>query len=80
MDRLSRFATDSKVTEKTINKITEGLDSIANVGQDILVQSQLTHIGHEQELWGRRFRKSEDAIELEELTEEEENVEVTEEE
>ena len=60
VDKLSIFGTSTEVSlisesNKTIDDVTDGLESIANGQEDVLRQLQLTHIGHEEELWGKEF-------------------------
>lgn len=63
MDKLSIFATDIAVTlaSETLDNITDRLDSVVSGQEDVLTQLQVTHLGHEEELWGKEF-KAEDLL------------------
>ncbi len=76
VDKLSIFGSPAEVSlisenNKTIDDVTDGLSTLANGQEDVLRQLQLTHIGHEEESWGREFAMEDELPELDRLEEDE---------
>jgi len=75
MDKLSRFGGGGNEVSliskegKTLDDLIVGLESVVGGQGRQLLQSQLTHLGHEAELWGQEFRVDENDIGIEELNE-----------
>lgn len=73
MDKLSIFTTSASEVEliseggKSLDSLTDGLDAIVGKQGDVLRQLEATHMGFEEEDWGRRYEVEDiEALEEEE--------------
>ena len=51
MDKLSRFPNEGI----SLDSVTEDIEKVATGIGDVLKQLKATHLGHEEELWGKEI-------------------------